>query len=218
MLDLTDVPVVDHHCHSIVRGHATLDLPGWLGHFTEAAAPAMRHRHAATTLAFRRTLRLLAAERIKLLSTRSPWWCGAIVVALLLATALSMVFGELVPKNLAIARPEPVARALATSTSLYLAAFGWVIRIFDAASNALLRALRIEPSNPLLWIELGRIRQAEGNYAQADAMGRRALSLASGDPQTQAAAWNLIAESLRARRRNQEAAEAEQRAKDLLGG
>jgi len=62
MLDLTDVPVVDHHCHSIVRGHATLDLPGWLGHFTEAAAPAMRHRHAATTLAFRRTLRLLAAE------------------------------------------------------------------------------------------------------------------------------------------------------------
>lgn len=62
MLELTDVPVIDHHCHSIVYGHALLDLPGWLGHFTESAAPAMRHRHAATTLAFRRTLRLLAAE------------------------------------------------------------------------------------------------------------------------------------------------------------
>lgn len=87
-----------------------------------------------------------------------------------------------------------------------------------AAAATVERALRIEPSNPLLWIELGKIRQAEGNYAQADAMGRRALSLAAGDPPTQAAAWNLIAESLRARRRNQEAAEAEQRAKDLLGG
>ncbi|SHK06087.1 Hemolysin, contains CBS domains [Pseudonocardia thermophila] len=66
-------------------------------------------------------------------------------LALAIVTVVQMVVGELAPKNLAIARPEPVARALATSTSLYLAAFGWVIRIFDAASNALLRALRIEP-------------------------------------------------------------------------
>ena len=35
------------------------------------------------------------------------------VLALLLATVVQMVFGELFPKNLAIARPEPVARALA---------------------------------------------------------------------------------------------------------
>jgi CBS domain containing-hemolysin-like protein len=67
------------------------------------------------------------------------------VFALLVATVVQMVFGELFPKNLAIARPEPVARALALSTSLYLTAFGWLIRIFDAASNALLKVLRIEP-------------------------------------------------------------------------
>jgi CBS domain containing-hemolysin-like protein len=67
------------------------------------------------------------------------------VLALLFATVVQMVFGELFPKNLAIARPEPVARALALSTSVYLRLFGWVIRIFDAASNLLLRALRIEP-------------------------------------------------------------------------
>ncbi|MHA6631372.1 hemolysin family protein [Pseudonocardia sichuanensis] len=67
------------------------------------------------------------------------------VVALLVATVVQMVFGELFPKNLAIARPEPVARALALSTSVYLAAFGWLIRLFDAASNLLLKALRIEP-------------------------------------------------------------------------
>ena len=35
------------------------------------------------------------------------------VAALLFATVVQMVFGELFPKNLAIARPEPVARALA---------------------------------------------------------------------------------------------------------
>ena len=67
------------------------------------------------------------------------------VVALALATVVQMVFGELFPKNLAIARPEPVARALALSTSIYLAVFGWLIRLFDAASNALLKVLRIEP-------------------------------------------------------------------------
>jgi CBS domain containing-hemolysin-like protein len=67
------------------------------------------------------------------------------LVALVVVTVVQMVFGELFPKNLAIARPEPVARALALSTSIYLAAFGWLIRLFDAASNVLLKVLRIEP-------------------------------------------------------------------------
>ncbi|MFR9802243.1 hemolysin family protein [Pseudonocardia sp. RS010] len=74
-------------------------------------------------------------------------WAVALgtVLALLLSTVVQMVFGELFPKNLAIARPEPVARRLALPTTLYLAAFGWIVRVFDAASNVLLRALRIEP-------------------------------------------------------------------------
>lgn len=67
------------------------------------------------------------------------------VLALLLSTFVQMLFGELFPKNLAIARPEPTAVRLATSTIWYLRAFGWLIRVFDAASNALLRLLRIEP-------------------------------------------------------------------------
>ncbi len=67
------------------------------------------------------------------------------VLALLFATAVQMVAGELFPKNLAIARPEPVARRLAWSTAWYLRLFGPVIRVFDAASNLLLRAVRIEP-------------------------------------------------------------------------
>jgi CBS domain containing-hemolysin-like protein len=67
------------------------------------------------------------------------------VFALLFATVVQMVFGELFPKNLAIARPEPVARALALSTGIYLKVFGWLIWLFDQASNLLLKALRIEP-------------------------------------------------------------------------
>jgi CBS domain containing-hemolysin-like protein len=67
------------------------------------------------------------------------------VLALVIATVVQMVFGELYPKNLAIANPEPLARALARSTTIYLAIFGWLITVFDVASNALLRLFRIEP-------------------------------------------------------------------------
>ncbi|MQA33007.1 hemolysin family protein [Modestobacter roseus] len=67
------------------------------------------------------------------------------VLALLFSTVVQMLFGELFPKNLAIARPEPVARWLSASTTVYLAVFGWLIWVFDQASNLLLRALKIEP-------------------------------------------------------------------------
>ncbi|MCW2582260.1 MAG: hypothetical protein JWQ53_1050, partial [Klenkia sp.] len=67
------------------------------------------------------------------------------VAALLLSTLVQMLLGELFPKNLAIARPEPVARWLAASTVLYLTLFGWLIWFFDQSSNLLLRALKIEP-------------------------------------------------------------------------
>ncbi|MEO9329096.1 hemolysin family protein [Gordonia aurantiaca] len=67
------------------------------------------------------------------------------VIAIGFSTVVQMVFGELFPKNLAIARAEPVALWLARSTTIYLTVFGWLIALFDKASNLLLRALRIEP-------------------------------------------------------------------------
>src|SRR3954451_11887222 len=66
-------------------------------------------------------------------------------LALLFSTIVQMLFGELIPKNLAIARSAPVALKLASSTVLYLKLFGWLIWVFDQASNLLLRALKIEP-------------------------------------------------------------------------
>ncbi|WP_248307045.1 hemolysin family protein [Devosia sp. 1635] len=67
------------------------------------------------------------------------------VSALVFATIVQMIFGELYPKNLAIANPEPLARALARSTVIYLSVFGWLIGFFDKAANLLLKALRIDP-------------------------------------------------------------------------
>lgn len=67
------------------------------------------------------------------------------VLALVVAAIIQMIFGELFPKNYAIANPIPLALVLARSTTLYLKLFGWLIHVFDYAANALLRLLRIEP-------------------------------------------------------------------------
>jgi predicted Zn-dependent protease len=79
------------------------------------------------------------------------------------------------------------------------------------ASSTLDRALRIEPSNPLLWIELGRIRLVEGDAHQAEVCGRKALALASSDQRALSGAGHLLADALRTQSRNQEASEVESR-------
>ena len=53
------------------------------------------------------------------------------------------------------------------------------------------------------------------NYPQAEAMGRKALSMAIGDDRTQSQAWLLIADALRARGRNVEAQDAIERSTEL---
>lgn len=68
----------------------------------------------------------------------------SVALALVIATVVQMVLGELAPKNLAIARAEPLARALSRSTLVYLAVAGPVIRLFDAAATRLLRRVGIE--------------------------------------------------------------------------
>jgi hypothetical protein len=83
------------------------------------------------------------------------------------------------------------------------------------ATVTLERALRIEPNNPLLWIELGRLRMDQHNYVQAEGMGRKALAMSVGDDRTQSQAWQLISDSQRARGKNVEAKEAMEHAKAL---
>jgi hypothetical protein len=102
---------------------------------------------------------------------------------------------------------SPASRALVGQAEKQVASKNYAV-----AASSIERALRIEPGNPLLWIELGKVRQAEGSYVQAENMGRKAVALSVNAPRAQAAAWQLIAESLRARGKNTEAREAEVRA------
>jgi CBS domain containing-hemolysin-like protein len=73
----------------------------------------------------------------------------SLTLALILATIAQMVFGELAPKNLAIAKPEPVARSLAPSMWLFMRLAGPVIRLFDGSANRLLRMIGVEPVEEL---------------------------------------------------------------------
>ena len=73
----------------------------------------------------------------------------ATALALVLVTALSMVFGELVPKNLAIADPLRVARAVVWLQSGFANAFRWLISALNAMANAVVRRLGVEPAEEL---------------------------------------------------------------------
>lgn len=77
------------------------------------------------------------------------------------------------------------------------------------ASTTLDRAIRIEPNNPLLWIEVARLRLAENDLRQAEGCARKALALASGDRAARAQAGHVLVDALRAQRRIPEARELE---------
>ena len=109
------------------------------------------------------------------------------------------------------APPPPRENRLSAATSSLVTQARTLISRgdLDGASSTLDRALRIEPNNPLLWIEIGRLRLAENDPRQGEGCARKALALASGDRGAQAHAGRLLADTLRAQRRNQEASEVE---------
>jgi CBS domain containing-hemolysin-like protein len=80
----------------------------------------------------------------------------SIVIALAVATGITMVFGELVPKNLAIARPLATARAVSGFHQGFTRLFGPAIRFFNNTANAIVRRFGVEPQE-----ELASARSAE---------------------------------------------------------
>lgn len=76
---------------------------------------------------------------------------GAIagITSLVLVNAFSMVFGELVPKNAALADPMRTARLAAPLNMAFTTALSPVIRVLNSSANAILRALGIEPREEL---------------------------------------------------------------------
>jgi CBS domain containing-hemolysin-like protein len=73
----------------------------------------------------------------------------ALVLSLLIATSISMVFGELVPKNLAVARPAPTARAASGPQLVFSALLKPAIVATNGTANWILRRLGIEPADEL---------------------------------------------------------------------
>jgi CBS domain containing-hemolysin-like protein len=70
-------------------------------------------------------------------------------LALILATLVSMLFGELVPKNAALARPMRVALATAAPLRRFSRMFRGLIAVLNGSANWLVRRLGIEPQEEL---------------------------------------------------------------------
>ena len=70
-------------------------------------------------------------------------------LALIIATLFSMLFGELVPKNAALARPMRVALATAAPLRTFSRLFKWLIMALNGSANWLVRRIGIEPQEEL---------------------------------------------------------------------
>ncbi|MFF2851217.1 hemolysin family protein [Streptomyces sp. NPDC058001] len=73
----------------------------------------------------------------------------SVVVGMLLASAVQMVVGELVPKNWAVSRPLQVARFVAGPQHVFALLFRPVISALNAVANRLVRVLGVEPTAEL---------------------------------------------------------------------
>jgi CBS domain containing-hemolysin-like protein len=78
------------------------------------------------------------------------------IVALVIATLLSMILGELVPKNFALALPLQTARLVVPLQVGFTTVFKPAVAVLNGTANAVLRAIGIEPQE-----ELSGARSAE---------------------------------------------------------
>lgn len=111
----------------------------------------------------------------------------SVVIALVLAFGFTMVFGELVPKNLAIARPLATAKAIQGFHRGFTRVAGPFVRLLNGTANAILRRLGIEPQEELASArsaeELGSLvrRSAEQGTLELETATLLQRSLSFGD-------------------------------------
>ncbi|KTR46604.1 hemolysin family protein [Curtobacterium oceanosedimentum] len=78
------------------------------------------------------------------------------IVALVIATLLSMILGELVPKNFALALPLQTAKLVVPIQVAFTTVFKPAVAVLNGTANAVLRSIGIEPQE-----ELSGARSAE---------------------------------------------------------
>ncbi|MDL1881526.1 tetratricopeptide repeat protein, partial [Gammaproteobacteria bacterium PRO2] len=93
--------------------------------------------------------------------------------------------------------PPPPASSGATAALLQQGRQQAAAGNYPLATSSLERALRINPNDADIWYELGRVKLRQGDYIQAESMGRRALALAGSDPARRARCEDLIADARR---------------------
>ncbi len=93
-------------------------------------------------------------------------------VGLALATTLSMVFGELIPQNLAISRPLQTARQVSGVVNAFSMAFRWLISSLNGTANWIVRRLGMEPVEDLRSArspqELGSLVRSSAQHGTLD--------------------------------------------------
>ncbi len=97
-----------------------------------------------------------------------------ISVSLGVFTVLHLIFGEMVPKNIALAAPDATLRWLVVPYRLYLLVFRPVVQLLNGISNVCSRAVGIQPRDELRSVhtasELAAIvaHSTEGGAIEAD--------------------------------------------------
>lgn len=71
------------------------------------------------------------------------------ITGLLVATTISMIIGELAPKNLALALPEFTAKLVSPFQVAFTTVFGPIVHMLNNFSNNILRRMGIEPKEEL---------------------------------------------------------------------
>lgn len=99
----------------------------------------------------------------------------SLIIAMTMATVFSFLIGELVPKNLALAIPLEVNKFVVGFQLAFSWVFGFMLKLLNAAGNAIVRSMGIEPKE-----ELSSTRTAE----ELTALVRRSAVLGALDAQT----------------------------------
>jgi hypothetical protein len=92
-VDLSQVPLVDNHCHGLYREHGPMDVFAWRRMFTESSDESMQCEHVATTVFYRRLIREMAAffgcapEEEEVLAARAVWAPDDLIGTLLRAAS-----------------------------------------------------------------------------------------------------------------------------------
>lgn len=107
------------------------------------ATVLQRPRKLLSTILFGNTLVNVATASVSTLLFERLLSSHSVAAAIVVDTALVLVFGEILPKTIAVNAPMPIARAMIMPIHLFSRATAPVVGIFDRAAKGVLRLLRV---------------------------------------------------------------------------